>query len=748
MKKVTLFALSALAFGAVANAQAKLDAPAAQLVGAAANAVHASRSSDVRALTPAVSADEQVAVIVTMADGNVLYQIERLGGEVVDARGDMAIVRLTPIQIQDVAELSDVLGISLGYENHTLLLNAREETNIDAVHAGIGLDKAYDGTGVLCGLMDTGIDPNHINFLDEDGKPRVTKMWVITGSNGAVRTLATEEKIASYSTDLSSATHGTHVLGIMAGGYKGNADFVATVSERTGDLYNRRNYPVKYYGAATGAELAPCAGTLDGNNILIASGNILDYAKEIGKPAVMNLSLGHNYGPHDGSTASCKYLAEIGKEMLVCVSAGNEAGTPMSIQKQFTANDKQVKTTFGIQPVSGQCDIWSKDNKPVNVTFVAVDTLTGDIKYSYKFTPLAENPDSVYTTNLTGTYYTMPEYVREVALDSVFGNRAGIIVTCGVNPDNNRYNCYMSLGSLAEGEIKGVVPGVIVEGEDGTYVDMYASGNIYFIDNDLDGFTYGNDKGSINDMACGDNILSVAAYTNVEMWPTLSDMIGYTGAVKGKIASFSSYGTTVDGRQLPHIAAPGQGMVSSYSYYYQNAGNNPYGDNYIAITKSGADRDYYWHEMSGTSMSSPLVAGILALWLQADPTLTMDEVKQILSETARQDAYTAEAPERFGYGKIDALAGIKRILGINSVSDVKLESEILVSEVAAGCFDIFAPGASKVEAALYSMSGAQALATAANGENLTLDAAGAAAGVYVLRVTADGKTETRKVVIR
>ena len=149
MKKVTLFALSALAFGAVANAQAKLDAPAAQLVGAAANAVHASRSSDVRALTPAVSADEQVAVIVTMADGNVLSQIERLGGEVVDARGDMAIVRLTPIQIQDVAELSDVLGISLGYENHTLLLNAREETNIDAVHAGIGLDKAYDGTGVL-----------------------------------------------------------------------------------------------------------------------------------------------------------------------------------------------------------------------------------------------------------------------------------------------------------------------------------------------------------------------------------------------------------------------------------------------------------------------------------------------------------------------------------------------------------------------------------------------------------------------
>ncbi len=82
------------------------------------------------------------------------------------------------------------------------------------------------------------------------------------------------------------------------------------------------------------------------------------------------------------------------------------------------------------------------------------------------------------------------------------------------------------------------------------------------------------------------------------------------------------------------------------------------------------------------------------------------------------------------------------------MSDVKLESEILVSEVAAGCFDIFAPGASKVEAALYSMSGAQALATAANGENLTLDAAGAAAGVYVLRVTADGKTETRKVVIR
>ena len=147
-------------------------------------------------------------------------------------------------------------------------------------------------------------------------------------------------------------------------------------------------------------------------------------------------------------------------------------------------------------------------------------------------------------------------------------------------------------------------------------------------------------------------------------------------------------------------------------------------------------------------MSSPFVAGVMALWLQADPTLTIDEVKEILKATAKQDEFTAAAPHRFGYGKIDALAGIRYILGTGGVADVKVDNDILVNEVSRGCYEIFAAGAQQVSAVLYSLNGAMAASVTANGDTASLGTDGIASGVYVLRASAGGNTVTRKVVVR
>ena len=63
-------------------------------------------------------------------------------------------------------------------------------------------------------------------------------------------------------------------------------------------------------------------------------------------------------------------------------------------------------------------------------------------------------------------------------------------------------------------------------------------------------------------------------------------------------------------------------------------------------------------------MASPTVAGIIALWLQADPTLSVRQVKDIIAQTAIRDQFTqGELGTHFGpNGKIDALAGIQLIL--------------------------------------------------------------------------------------
>ena len=70
-------------------------------------------------------------------------------------------------------------------------------------------------------------------------------------------------------------------------------------------------------------------------------------------------------------------------------------------------------------------------------------------------------------------------------------------------------------------------------------------------------------------------------------------------------------------------------------------------------------------------MSSPAVAGIVALMLEADPSLTPAEIQTILEETAREDNNTGELPEEgdlvWGHGKVTATAALQAVLGLNAV---------------------------------------------------------------------------------
>jgi hypothetical protein len=76
--------------------------------------------------------------------------------------------------------------------------------------------------------------------------------------------------------------------------------------------------------------------------------------------------------------------------------------------------------------------------------------------------------------------------------------------------------------------------------------------------------------------------------------------------------------------------------------------------------------------MSGTSMACPAAAGIIALWLQADPELTLDDVKDVLAHSCDNDEFTTKNPTRWGYGKINAKKGldyIQQTTGIVEMAD-------------------------------------------------------------------------------
>ncbi len=98
------------------------------------------------------------------------------------------------------------------------------------------------------------------------------------------------------------------------------------------------------------------------------------------------------------------------------------------------------------------------------------------------------------------------------------------------------------------------------------------------------------------------------------------------------VAAFSSRGpTAIDRSPKPDLVAPGVGIESlsapDSALYGSMA---PY---LLSGTIPTASRPYL--SLSGTSMSTPVVSGAIALMLQANPALTPSAVKGILQYTAR-----------------------------------------------------------------------------------------------------------------
>ncbi|MFM7662098.1 MAG: S8 family peptidase, partial [Bacteroidota bacterium] len=86
----------------------------------------------------------------------------------------------------------------------------------------------------------------------------------------------------------------------------------------------------------------------------------------------------------------------------------------------------------------------------------------------------------------------------------------------------------------------------------------------------------------------------------------------------------------------------------------------------------------HFAKLSGTSMASPMVAGIAALMLDANPYLSAQQVKEILMQTARQDNYTGSIPpegsNRWGAGKVNAYAAVQ--LALETIGQLEINNDI------------------------------------------------------------------------
>lgn len=789
MKRFYALAILALGVVASAGAQSKFDMSAGEYLGhVRANnqaALMRSRGEHQPTLAPEITAEKRVAVLVTMKEEGMGHILADNGYEIENELGRVVIVRVTAAEMEAIAAIDEVVQVSLGFDAEPMMRVARANAKVDDVHkaaASSGLSHGYTGEGVIVGMMDTGLDPNHLNFRDGDGNLRIKNYWEIKGADGSVVLYDTPEKIGAFETDLRQETHATHVLGIMAGSHNakpgsGNGT-VATLS-RTGKPSISASNVNPYYGVAKDAEMSVCSGTLENNNITIAAGRFRDYVKTTGKPGVLNFSLGNQRGPHDGTDASSIALADVGKDVLICMSAGNEGDANISLSKNLTASDKTVKTfvSSGLSG-SGYLDIWSSGSQTLKVTLAAINLTNGNILGKF------DVPTPSSFSFIGGTSVRYSNVVKNAQFGNTFGQSSYIGYSANLNTANNRYDVYLTFN--LSGTAANTAAAVIVEGASGNTIDMY--GSMVLQSNGMAGYLSGSPANSINGLACGDNILVVGAYVNSNPYITIGGEKSWDASKypQGGIAAFSSYGHTFQGRQLPDVVGPGMGMISSYnSYYVRNEINdyvakgliNPVNTKTEAQLRTEAESNYsvwinspdktdpddkktplknYWGEMSGTSMSSPFVAGVLALWSQAAAEkgvrLSMDDVKKVIAATADKDDFTAQQPERWGMGKINALAGLKYILanemgGVDGIASDDPESSLIIEPVGQGVYNVFLAGVEGFTATLHNLQG-QAVATAsATGNELTLDGSALGRGVYVLTVQAPNTRISRKIAL-
>ena len=198
------------------------------------------------------------------------------------------------------------------------------------------------------------------------------------------------------------------------------------------------------------------------------------------------------------------------------------------------------------------------------------------------------------------------------------------------------------------------------------YVKDYTGYYGIFTSGGLAGNVSGNKDMTVSDIACTHSAIAAAAYASKTTFTSVDGIFtNYNSYVtEGKLAPFSSHGPAADSVTKPDIAAPGMVLgsaINSYDSSYMNGGASR--SDVISCYNSPINgRDYCYGMMSGTSMSSPVASGIVALLLQVRPQLTPDDVKNTLQHTAITDNFTGVIPPQgsflWGFGKINAYAAV------------------------------------------------------------------------------------------
>jgi|GEM_PF-1048782 len=533
----------------------------------------------------------------------------------------------------------------------------RAESNIDAAVAKYGVT----GRGVIVALLDRGIDWTNSDFRNADGTTRIAAIFDLTDPTGANApgntygrgTIYTRQQIdAALAGGPTLATrdavgHGTVTAGIATG--------------------NGRNLAnLKYRGVATEATILVVKVTSEGapahddqpaepvfNDATvfpIAIDFVKNKAKELGLPAVMLLNLGSQGGPTDGTSDLARKIdgaVGAGIPGLVFVSGpGDDGGMANRAGGNVAAGaTESIRIQKGLAS-SLTFDLWYPGTDRFDVTITTPSGTFGP------YVSPATNADSATLTTSDFLYYQLGSsrvfYGAQNGKREIFIRLTGAVGTYtislrGTSITSGRFDA--TINPSQEWSAANV----------NLFLDHVAPGNIW------DG------AAARSNVSPGDYVLR-NSYTDIDGF---ARTITGQGSVGG-IWPGSSAGPTFDGRLGIDVAAPGNNLFATYGL------KSEFGTFRGNLIQDGGG---FYGRQSAVSAAAPIVTGIIALMLQANPQLDAPAVKSILQRTARADSFTGTTPNTtWGYGKVEALAAL------DAVASSTLFVPIVLSSAGIGSF--------------------------------------------------------------
>ncbi len=535
--------------------------------------------------------------------------LEAAGLTIRGIAGDVVTGTIALGDLEKLAAVEEVRRVEAARAMHPELDLSVVEARANLVHVG---PPGRRGAGVIVGIVDSGCDYTHPSFRRGDGTSRILLIWdqgLIPGAGEASpagfgygveygnvqinAALASANPFALVRHQDVAPQHGTHVTGIAAGDGSAagqgmpSGTFVGVAPEA--DIILVAN-------ASNGAEgLGTSANTLDAVNY------IFQQAQLRRQPCAINMSLGDNLGPHDGTSLLERGLDNLlgGPGRAFVKSAGN-AGADRVHAEGNVASGTTVDLRFN-QPAGdnspNQIDLWYEGADAFRVTVIdPAGAAAGPVNVGAATTTALPGGNSVRIDHRGNDVFNGDKRVFMTFAPGAAGAmRAGnwIIRIAGVSsPSGGRFDAWIQRGAA--------IP---------TFLAPHES-----------------QSRTISTPGTALEVITAANYIT-------------RGAGVGSLASSSSRGPTRDNRAAPTVAAPGSTIISAAGHF------PPGGDPYKG--------------MSGTSMAAPHITGAIALMFQKNPDRTQAQVKACLESSARQDAFTGPVPNTaWGAGKMDVAAAV------------------------------------------------------------------------------------------